>query len=81
MMATVHPNAKIATASQAAKIQQEWMGLSRTDVKRFGSDLNTFIASKGYDGVKWHKDSDTTAYTTVFNKSALIYYGGAYDSF
>ena len=81
MMATVHPSAKIATQRQASQLQQEWMGMSMADSKRFGNDFNTFVASKGYDGIKWHKDSDPTAYTTIFNKSALIFYGGAADMY
>lgn len=81
MMATVHPSAKIATQRQVSQLQQEWMGMSRADSKRFGNDFNTFVASKGYDGIKWHRDSDPSAYTTIFNKSALIFYGGAADTY
>lgn len=81
MMATVHPNAKIATPSQAAKLANEFHKLSSADKARFGYDQNTYIASKGYDGAKWHSDSDPQAYTTVFNKSALIFFGGVADTF
>lgn len=80
MMATVHPNAKIATPSQAAKLSNDFARLSSADKRRFGNDRNTYMASKGYDGAKWHSDSDPTAYTTVFNKSALIFYGGVADT-
>lgn len=80
MMATVHPNAKIATATQTAKMQQDYAGLSRADKARFGFDSNAYIASKGFDGAKHHADSDPTAYTTVFNKSALIFFGGVADT-
>lgn len=76
MMATLHPSAKIASSSQAIKIRGEFRNLSSSDQARFGRDLNSYIASKGYDGVKWGQDSNPTAYTTVFNKSAMIFYGG-----
>lgn len=76
MMATLHPSAKIASSSQAVKMTREFGNLSRSDQRRFGRDVNSYIASKGYDGVKWGPDSDPTAYTTVFNKSAMIFYGG-----
>lgn len=76
MMATVHPNAKIATPSQAAKMHSDFHNLSPQERARFGYDANAYIASKGYDGAKWHRDSDPSAYTTIFNKSALIFYGG-----
>lgn len=80
MMATVHPNAKIATPTQASKMQSDFYTLSSKDQARFGRDVNTYIASKGYDGVKWHNDSDPGAYTTMFNNSAMIYYGGVAES-
>lgn len=76
MMATVHPSAKIATTSQASKLQRDFFNLSRSDQARFGNDCNSYIASKGYDGAKWQGDSDPTAYTTMYNKSAMIFYGG-----
>ena len=76
MMATVHPSAKIATPAQANNLQAEFFQMSRSDRARFGNDANTYIASTGYDGAKWHRDSDPTAYTTIFNPSAMIYYGG-----
>ena len=76
MMATVHPSAKIATPAQASSLVSEYSGLSSSNKKRFGNDVNTYIASKGYDGVKWHSDSDPGAYSTIFNKSALIFFGG-----
>ena len=80
MMATVHPDAKIATPTQAAKLSNDFARLSSADRRRFGNDRNTYIASKGYDGVKWHSDSDPRAYSTLFNKSALIFYGGVADT-
>lgn len=76
MMATVHPNAKIATPNQAAKLANDFAKMTTKQRAKFGNDRNTYIASKGYDGAKWHADTDPTAYTTIFNKSALIYYGG-----
>jgi hypothetical protein len=48
---------------------------------KYGNDANTYIASKGYDGAKWHNDSDPTAYTTMFNSSAMIYYGGVAEQY
>ena len=80
MMATVHPKAKIATPQQASKLSDEWYNLSQKDKARFGYDRNTYIAAKGYDGVKWHGDDDPTAYSTIFNKSALIFFGGVADA-
>lgn len=76
MMATVRPDAKIATPSQAKKLASQFSNLSMSERARFGYDTNAYIASKGYDGAKWHSDSDPTAYTTIFNQSALIFYGG-----
>jgi hypothetical protein len=76
MMATVHPSAKIATPTQSAQMSTEFHNLTPAERRRFGNDANTYIASKGFDGAKWHRDSDPTAYTTVFNNSAMIYYGG-----
>lgn len=76
MMATLHPSAKIASSSQGDKMSKEFARLSRSDQARFGRDVNSYIASKGYDGVKWGADSNPRAYTTVFNKSAMIFYGG-----
>ena len=76
MMATVHPSAKIATPTQSAQLRNEFHNLTPSERRRFGNDANTYIASKGFDGAKWHNDNDPTAYTTVFNNSAMIYYGG-----
>ena len=76
MMATVHPNARIATPKQAAQLRDEFHNLPPKERARFGNDANTYIASKGYDGAKWHDDLDPSAYTTMFNPSAMIYYGG-----
>lgn len=76
MMATLHPKAKIATPAQANTLADQWYNMSTKEQERFGFDRNAFIASKGYDGVKWHSDSDPGAYCTIFNKSALIFYGG-----
>lgn len=81
MMATVHPNAKIATPAQANNLQAEYFQMSRSEKARFGYDANTYIASKGFDGAKWHADSDPSAYTTIFNPSAMIYYGGVADRY
>jgi hypothetical protein len=81
LMATVHPNAKIATPTQSAQLRTEFHNLSSKQRARFGNDANTYIASKGYDGAKWHVDSDPTAYTTMFNNSAMIYYGGVASNY
>ena len=81
MMATVHPNAKIATPTQANKMKQDYYNLSGADQRRFGNDFGAYIASKGYDGAKWHLDSDPCAYTTVYNKSAMIFYSEVADRY
>lgn len=73
MMATVHHNAKIATPTQAGKLKSEYLNLSTSDRNRFG-DVGSYIASKGYDGARWHDRSDP--YITMYNKSAMIFYGG-----
>jgi len=78
MMATVHPSAKIATSKQVRKLRDEFFDLSSKDHARFKGDLNAYIASKGYDGAK-HHDNTPDAYTTMFNKSAMIFYGGVAD--
>lgn len=75
MMATVRPDAKIATAKQANALNNAFYSLSAKQRAKFGYDIGAYIASKGYDGAKWHDDSDPAAYTTVYNKSALIFYG------
>lgn len=76
MMFTVHPNARIATPKQARKLEHEFHVMSKAYRKRFGDDVGAYIASKGYDGAKWHDDDDPAAYTTIYNKSALIFFGG-----
>lgn len=81
MMATVHPNAKIATPTQSAQLKTEFRNKPFSERMKYGDDANTYIASKGYDGAKWHNDSDPTAYTTMFNSSAMIYYGGVADQY
>lgn len=80
MMATVHPDAKIATPRQANSMKKTFRNMSASEQARFGYDHGAYIASKGYDGAKWHADSDPGAYTTMYNKSALIFYGGAVDA-
>lgn len=79
MMATVHPSAKIATESQVRQLRREFRNADMSTFDRFNGDVNSYIASKGYDGAKMHDDSDPTAYTTIFNRSALIFYGGVAD--
>lgn len=79
MMATVHPSAKIATPTQASQLSSEFWNLPKAEQKRFSFDENSYIASKGYDGAKWMSDTDPTAYTTMYNKSAMIFYGGVAD--
>lgn len=81
MMATVHPKAKIATPTQSAQLKTEFRNKTFSERMKYGDDANTYIASKGYDGAKWHQDSDPTAYTTIFNQSAMIYYGGVADQY
>ena len=81
LMATIHPDAKIATPNQAAKMASDYARLSGADKARFGYDQNAYIASLGYDGAKWHMDADPTAYTTMFNKSAMIFYGGVAQAY
>lgn len=76
MMATVHPSAKIATPTQASQLSDEFWNLPKSEQRRFKFDENSYIASKGYDGAKWMDDDDPTAYTTMYNKSAMIFYGG-----
>lgn len=80
MMATVHPSAKIATPNQANKMQSDFFRLPASRQKAFGNDVNSYIASKGYDGAQWHADSDPGPYVTMFNKSAIIFYGGNYNA-
>ena len=81
MMCTVHPKAKIASGKKLTTLVDQWYDMSSKEQARFGYDRNAFIASKGYDGAKWHDDSDPSAYTTVFNKSALIFFGGIADAY
>lgn len=79
MMATLHPSARIATPKQTAQMHSEFYKLSADDKARFGNDPNTYIAAKGFDGAK-HFDnggnppSNSLGYTTIFNRSALIFY-------
>lgn len=81
MMATVHPSAKIATQKQAQKMQSDFYNLSSSQQARFGGDMGAYIASKGYDGAQWHPDSDPGPYVTMYNKSAIIFYGGAANTY
>lgn len=81
MMCTVHPKAKIATPTQAAKLSDQWYDMPSKEKARFGYDRNAWMASKGYDGAQWHKNSNPSAYTTIFNKSALIFFGGVADAY
>ena len=74
MMATPRPGAKIATPKQAAAMKAEFKNLSLGDRARFQDDYGAYIASKGYDGAKWHPDSDPSAYLTMYNKSALVFF-------
>lgn len=73
MMATVHPSAKIATPSQTSKMSDDFSHLSSSSKAKFGYDVGAYIASKGYDGAQWHSHSNP--YVTMYNKSALIFYG------
>ena len=74
MMATIHPNAKIATPAQTKKLGQQFWSLSSTARANFGDDIGAFIASKGYDGAQHHDRK--APYITMYNKSAMIFYGG-----
>ena len=78
MMATLHPNAKIATPNQAYQMKSDFMRMSPSQQKKYGG-WGEYIASKGYDGAQWHDSSDPGAYATVYNKSALIFYSGVAD--
>lgn len=78
MMATVHPDAKIATPKQARALQNQFSGLSRSEQAKFGHDVGAYVASKGYDGAQWHDRSDP--YITMYNKSAMIYYAYTAES-
>lgn len=75
VMATIHPKAKIADPNTAYNLSLEFSNLSPSERGRFGYDEGVYIASKGYDGAQWH--SDDLPYITMYNKSAMIYYGEA----
>ena len=77
MMATVHPSANIATPRASVKMQKEFYKLGHSERAKFGHDVGAYIASKGYDGAQWHNRSDP--YITMYNKSAMIFYGEVYD--
>ena len=77
MMATVHPSAKIATAKEANNMDLQFSKMSKADRSKFGNDVGAYIASKGYDGAQWHNRSDP--YITMYNKSAMIFYGQTYN--
>lgn len=77
MIATVHPNAKIASPTVASKLNSQFGRMSTQERTRFRGDIGAYIASKGYDGAQWHSD-DSQPYVTMYNKSAMIYYGGVY---
>ena len=79
MLATVHPSAKIATPKQANQLQSEYMKMSPSKKARYGG-YGEYIASKGYDGAQWHDDSHANPYITMYNKSAMIFYGGVSTS-
>lgn len=76
MMATVHPNAKIATPTQAKQMKYDFeYKMTVAERKKYG-DYGAYIASKGYDGAQWHDSTDPRAYATIYNKTALIFYSG-----
>ena len=77
MISTIHPSAKIATPTQAGLLEKDFNRMSYSARAKFGDDVNTYIASKGYDGARWHNND--TPYITMFNKSALIFYAGVAD--
>ena len=74
MMMTLRPRAKIATPNQAKKLANEFWALPYSERSKFSDDEGAYIASKGYDGAKWHDDNNPGAYCTVFNKSALVFF-------
>lgn len=74
MMMTVRPGAKIATPKQAKKLVKEFSALPLSERSKFNYDEGAYIASKGYDGAKWHDDSNPGAYCTIVNKSALVFF-------
>ena len=81
MMATIHPNAKIATPTQANKMKYDYeYKLTGSERRKYG-DYGGYIASKGYDGAQWHDSSDPCAYATIYNKTALIFYSGVADAY
>lgn len=75
MMATLHPNAKVATPTQASRMKSDFLNMSPSQRRKYG-DWGAYIASKGYDAAQWHDSSDPGAYATVYNKTALIFYNG-----
>lgn len=76
MMATLHPNAKVATPTQANQMKQKYMSMSYAQQKKYG-DYGGYIASKGFDAAQWHDGkTDSGSYATVYNKSSLIFYSG-----
>lgn len=76
MMATLHPNAKVATPTQANQMKQKYFSMSYTQQKKYG-DYGGYIASKGFDAAQWHDGkTDAGSYATVYNKSSLIFYSG-----
>lgn len=74
MMSTLSPNAKVASPTKARSLNNEFSSLSMSQRRKFGNDIGAYIASKGYDAAQWH--TDNTPYVTIYNKSALIFYGG-----
>lgn len=82
MMATLRPGAKIATYSEARALRQEFHNLPRAERERFkdkdgAPDYGAYIASKGYDGAEWDDAGDDCRYTTIYNKSALVFFSDA----
>jgi len=80
MMATVHPDAKISSKKQSYKMQNEFYSMTAQQRMKFDNDVGAYIASKGYDGAKWHGDNSPQAYTTIYNKSAMIFYGSTVNA-
>lgn len=79
MLSTVHPSAKIATPTQAKQMESQFNRMTYSERARYGNDRGAYIASKGFDGAQWH-DREADSYVTMYNKSAMIYFGGVVDA-
>lgn len=74
MMATLRPGAKIADYNTTTRLETEFNNLPWGERGKFGGDVGAYIAAKGYDGAKWHGDHNPGAYSTIYNKTALVFF-------